>query len=100
MCIRDSYYTEYCDGKTVSCPGMKQWGTVTLANQGRNALSILQYYYGNNIEIVRTNNIQDVYKRQLFTSFLFSIAYAIKSNAAPFSVPQGFSYGYFIYFSF
>ena len=36
----------------------------------------------------------------LFTSFLFSIAYAIKSNAAPFSVPQGFSYGYFIYFSF
>ena len=39
---------------------MKQWGTVTLANQGRNALSILQYYYGNNIEIVRTNNIQAI----------------------------------------
>lgn len=56
----DPYYTEYCDGKTVSCPGMKQWGTVTLANQGRNALSILQYYYGNNIEIVRTNNIQAI----------------------------------------
>ena len=36
------YYAEYCDGKSVTCPGLKQWGTVTLANQGRNALSILQ----------------------------------------------------------
>ena len=32
------YYAEYCDGKSVTCPGLKQWGTVTLANQGRNAL--------------------------------------------------------------
>ena len=54
------YYSEYCDGKSVTCPGLKQWGTVTLANQGRNALSILKYYYGNNIEIVRTNNIQSI----------------------------------------
>ena len=51
------FYSEYCDGKTVTCPGLKQWGTVTLANQGKNALDILKYYYGNNIEIVRTNNI-------------------------------------------
>ena len=28
------YFSEYCDGKTVSCPGLKQWGTVTLAEQG------------------------------------------------------------------
>ena len=27
------YYSEYCDGKSVTCPGLKQWGTVTLANQ-------------------------------------------------------------------
>lgn len=54
------YYTEYCDGKTVSCPGLKQWGTVTLANQGKNALQILQYYYGSNTEIVRTSNIQSI----------------------------------------
>lgn len=54
------YYAEYCDGKQVSCKGMKQWGTVTLAEQGRNALSILRYYYGNDIEIVRTQNIQDI----------------------------------------
>ena len=54
------YYAEYCDGRSVTCPGLKQWGTVTLANQGRNALSILKYYYGNDIEIVRTNNIQSI----------------------------------------
>ena len=36
------YYAEYCDGKSVTCPGLKQWGTVTLANQGRSALSILK----------------------------------------------------------
>ena len=54
------YYAEYCDGKSVTCPGLKQWGTVTLANQGRSALSILKYYYGRNIEIIRTNNIQSI----------------------------------------
>ena len=54
------YYAEYCDGKSVTCPGLKQWGTVTLANQGRSALSILKYYYGQNIEIVRTHNIQSI----------------------------------------
>ena len=57
---REPYYTEYCDGKTVTCPGMKQWGTVTLANQGRNALQILRNYYGSNVEIVRTQNIQSI----------------------------------------
>ena len=54
------YYSEYCDGKSVTCPGLKQWGTVTLANQGRTPLQILKYYYGNDIEIVRTNNIQSI----------------------------------------
>ena len=54
------FYTEYCDGKTVTCPGLKQWGTVTLANQGKNALQILKNYYGNDIEIIRTTNIQSI----------------------------------------
>ena len=56
----EPYYTEYCDGKSVTCPGMKQWGTVDRAGEGLNALQILRYYYGNNIEIVRTNNIQGI----------------------------------------
>ncbi|OUN17691.1 hypothetical protein B5G38_01265 [Gemmiger sp. An87] len=56
----EPYYTEYCDGKSVTCKGMKQWGTVDRANEGKNALQILKYYYGNDIEIVRTNNLQDI----------------------------------------
>ena len=54
------YYSEYCDGKSVTCPGLKQWGTVTLAKQGKTPLQILRYYYGSDIEIVRTNNIQAI----------------------------------------
>ena len=56
----DPYFTEYCDGKSVTCRGMKQWGTVTLAESGKTALEILKYYYGNNLEIVRTDNIADI----------------------------------------
>lgn len=52
------YYTEYCDGKQVTCPGLKQWGTVTYANQGLNPFEILQRYY-TNIEIVNTDRIQE-----------------------------------------
>ena len=54
------FYAEYCDGKTVTCKGLKQWGTVTLAQQGMTAFNILKYYYGNNLEIVATNNIQSI----------------------------------------
>ncbi len=57
---REPYFTEYCDGKQVTCNGMKQWGTVDLANQGLNARQILQRYYGNDIEIRTTNNISSL----------------------------------------
>ena len=53
----EPYYTEYCDGKTVSCPGMKQWGTVDRANAGLNALQILRYYYGSRVQLITTNNL-------------------------------------------
>ena len=45
------YFTTYCDGKIKTCAGLSQWGTVTLANQGKTPLQILQYYYGNDISI-------------------------------------------------
>ncbi len=54
------YYTEYCDGSSVWCPGMKQWGTVTLANNGYTALEILRYYYGTDIEIVEAEIVEGV----------------------------------------
>ena len=57
---REPYYTEYCDGKTVTCPGMKQWGTVDRAKEGKSALQILRYYYGSRVELVTTNNIASI----------------------------------------
>lgn len=54
------YYAEYCNGSTVTCKGMSQWGTVTLAQNGYTPLRILQYYYGNDIELVTTNNIAGI----------------------------------------
>ncbi|MDF2676172.1 MAG: putative peptidoglycan-binding protein [Bacillota bacterium] len=45
-------FTTYCDGRTSQCEGMYQWGTVDLANQGYLPIEILQYYYGENINIV------------------------------------------------
>ncbi len=46
------YFTAYCNGTTVTCDGLSQWGTVTLANQGLTPYQILQNYYGNDINIV------------------------------------------------
>lgn len=49
------YFTSFCNGTTVSCQGMSQWGTVTLANRGLAPLEILRSYYPNDIEIAETN---------------------------------------------
>ena len=57
---QEPYFTEYCDGKTVTCPGMKQWGTVDRANEGKNALQILRYYYGDRVQLVTSNNVADI----------------------------------------
>lgn len=48
----EPYFTQYCDGHTVSCSGLSQWGTVALAQNGLDAFEILTYYYGNDIELV------------------------------------------------
>ena len=46
-------FAQYCNGTTVTCNGLSQWGTVELANQGYTPYEILTYYYGDNIELVR-----------------------------------------------
>ena len=56
----EPYYTEYCDGRTVTCPGMKQWGTVERAKEGKNALQILRYYYGKRVQLVTTDHIASI----------------------------------------
>ncbi len=54
------YFTEYCDGRNVTCRGLSQWGTVTLANRGRTPLQILQNYYGNDVNIVRNAPVRNI----------------------------------------
>ena len=47
------YFTAYCNGTTVTCDGLSQWGTVSLAERGLIPYEILQYYYGDDINIVQ-----------------------------------------------
>lgn len=49
----EPYFTAYCDGREIRCEGLEQWGTVSLAEQGYTPFEILQYYYGDDIELVR-----------------------------------------------
>lgn len=56
----EPFYSEYCDGKIAQCPGMKQWGTLTLANQGLSAIQILQRYYTTDVRLVTTERVEDV----------------------------------------
>lgn len=51
------YFTSFCNGTTVTCGGLSQWGTVTLANQGLTPLKILRSYYPPDVEIAETNII-------------------------------------------
>ena len=43
---------KFCNGTSVTCEGMSQWGSQRLAAQGYGWLQILRNYYGQNIEIV------------------------------------------------
>lgn len=54
------YFTSFCNGTTATCSGLSQWGTVTLANQGRSPLQILRSYYPRDVEIAETNIITGV----------------------------------------
>ena len=63
----EPFFAEYCDGRRVQCPGLWQWSTVTLAQQGLNALQILRRFYPNDIQIVETDNIGGV--EQSFPGF-------------------------------
>lgn len=56
----EPYFTQYCNGTTVTCDGLSQWGTVPLAEQGYGPYDILVEFYGPDINLntdtpVRTN---------------------------------------------
>ncbi|MBO5938478.1 MAG: peptidoglycan-binding protein [Clostridia bacterium] len=44
-------FAQFCNGTTVTCAGLSQWGSVSLANEGYTPYEILQYYYGEDIDL-------------------------------------------------
>lgn len=55
----EPFFAQYCNGSTVTCDGLSQWGTVELANAGYGAYDILTRYYGENIELVQNVPVSD-----------------------------------------
>lgn len=51
---------KFCNGTTTTCSGLSQWGSEELAQQGYDSVEILQYYYGDDIELVSNAPIQDI----------------------------------------
>ena len=50
---------KFCNGTTVTCEGLSQWGSQNLAMQGYSDVQILRSYYGN-VEIVTNAPIQNI----------------------------------------
>ena len=50
---------KFCNGTTVTCEGLSQWGSQNLARQGYSATDILRSYYGN-VEIVNNAPIRGI----------------------------------------
>lgn len=50
---------KFCNGTTVTCEGLSQWGSQNLARQGYTAPQILRSYYGN-VEIVNNAPVQGI----------------------------------------
>ena len=50
----------FCNGTTVTCDGLSQWGSEELARQGYGVMDILRRYYGDNIELVSNAPIRDI----------------------------------------
>jgi peptidoglycan hydrolase-like protein with peptidoglycan-binding domain len=48
---------KFCNGTTVTCEGLSQWGSQNLAQQGYNSQQILRSYYGN-VETVQNAPIR------------------------------------------
>lgn len=50
---------KFCNGTTVTCQGLSQWGSQELAQQGYNSTQILRNYYGD-VEIVQNAPIRGI----------------------------------------
>ena len=50
---------KFCNGTTVTCDGLSQWGSQNLALQGYNSTQIIRSYYGN-VEIVNNAPVMGI----------------------------------------
>ncbi len=57
---RTPLFAQYCNGTTVKCDGLSQWGSVDLANAGMQALDIIRYYFGYDKDLVRATMIEGI----------------------------------------
>lgn len=51
---------KFCNGTTVTCDGLSQWGSQYMAKDGKSSMEILYRYYGTNIELVTNAPIKDI----------------------------------------
>lgn len=51
---------KFCNGTTVTCDGLSQWGSEGLAQEGYDSMQIIHHYYGNDVERVDNAPIQSV----------------------------------------
>lgn len=59
--VRQPLFTQYCDGKMVSCPDwMRQWDSKYLGDQGYSAIEILRAFYGNSVYINSSTEISGI----------------------------------------
>ena len=50
---------KFCNGTTVTCEGLSQWGSQNLATQGYNSVQILRSYYGD-VEVVQNAPVRGI----------------------------------------
>ena len=53
-------FAQYCDGVEVTCDGLSQWGSVTLAQRGLTPYQIITNYYGSDVDIVQNAPVGSV----------------------------------------
>lgn len=58
--VRQPIFTSYCDGRQVSCNGLKQWGSKYLGDEGYSPIEIIRYYYGEDMYINTSEFISGV----------------------------------------
>lgn len=58
--VRQPIFTSYCNGTTVTCNGLSQWGSKYLGDQGYSAIEIIRYYYGSDMYINTANSVSGV----------------------------------------